>query len=320
MVLASVAFFACAQPWSFAWFALWRFAAGLSGGVVMVLAAPTVLPFVPEKRQGLAGGLILTGVALGIALSGTLVPLTLSWGLAETWIILGGLAAVLTAASWNGWPAAAAAASPMRSAALRPPASTALKSLYLEYGLNAFGLVPHMVFWVIFIAQGLGRGLDVGAFHWVLFGIGAVLGPVTAGYLADRVGFLVALRWGYVLQAVFVGALVFTDHMVVLVLSSLIMGAFVPVCVTLVLGRVREVIPMTRTANPPPGAGPPSPFPWARQGAHMVCAICSTCATITACYSPWAAGCWCWLSGLIFCWGGKSRGLGPPVPGPRPRR
>jgi predicted MFS family arabinose efflux permease len=243
MVLASVAFFACAQPWSFAWFSLWRFAAGLSGAVVMVLAAPTILPFVPEKRQGLAGGLILTGVGLGIVLSGTLVPLTLSWGLAETWMILGGLAAVLTAVSWNGWPAAAAAASPETRAASRPPTSTALKSLYLEYGLNAFGLVPHMVFWVIFIAQGLGRGLEVGAFHWVLFGIGAVLGPVTAGYLADRAGLLVALRWGYVLQAVFVGALVFTDHMAVMVLSSLIMGAFVPVCVTLVLGRMRELIP-----------------------------------------------------------------------------
>lgn len=239
MVLACVSFFACALPWPFAWFLLWRFAAGLSGGVIMVLAAPTVLPFVPANRQGLAGGLILTGVALGIALSGTLVPLTLSWGLTETWLILGLLAVVLTAVAWNGWPSSP----PAKAATSRPRAGPALKSLYLEYSLNAFGLVPHMVFWVIFIAHGLGRGLDVGAFHWVLFGIGAVLGPVPAGYLADRVGALVALRWGYVLQAVSVGALVFTDHAAVLILSSLIVGAFVPVCVTLVLGRMRELIP-----------------------------------------------------------------------------
>ncbi|MBT3535641.1 MAG: YbfB/YjiJ family MFS transporter, partial [Rhodospirillaceae bacterium] len=239
MLLASAAFFACAQPWSFAWFFLWRLAAGISGGVLMVLAAPTVLPRIPRHRQGLAGGLILTGVALGIALSGTLVPFTLGWGVRETWLILGGLAVVLTALSWNGWPTVAPVKSDMR----QPGPVLALKSLYLEYGLNAVGLVSHMVFWVIFIAQGLGLGLAVGAFHWVLFGIGAVLGPVTAGYLADRLGFLATLRAGYLLQAAAAGILVFTDHMAVLVISSLIMGAFVPVCTTLVLGRLRELIP-----------------------------------------------------------------------------
>ncbi len=125
----------------------------------------------------------------------------------------------------------------------RPPSHPALKSLYLEYGLNAFGLVPHMVFWVIFIARGLDLGLAVGALHWVLFGIGALLGPVTAGYLADRFGFLAVLRWGYLIQAGFVGIMAYSDQLWTIVLSSLIMGAFVPVCTTLVLGRLRELIP-----------------------------------------------------------------------------
>lgn len=246
MVLATIAFFACAQAWPFAWFFVWRFTAGLSGGVLMVLAAPTVLPFVPAHRQGLAGGLIFTGVALGIALSGTLVPVTLELGLMETWIALGALAILLTAVSWNGWPAAATSQPAAKAARTAP--SPALKSLYLEYGLNAVGLVPHMVFLVVFIAQGLGQGLTVGSLYWVLFGIGAVVGPVTVGYLADRVGFLAALRIGYVLQAVFAGAWFFTDHWTVLVLSSLVMGAFVPGCVTLVLGRLREL------TAPDPGA------------------------------------------------------------------
>ena len=238
MALASVAFFACSQPWPFAWFAVWRCLAGISGGVLMVLAAPTVLPNVPPHRQGLAGGVILTGVALGIALSGTLIPVTLTWGVAETWITLGVLSVILTAVAWSGWPDAAD-----RSRSRRPRTSTALRSLYLEYGLNAVGLVPHMVFWVVFIAQGLDKGIAVGSLHWVVFSIGAVLGPVTVGYLADRTGFLVALRWGFVVQAVFTGLVVLTDHTAVLFLSSLVMGAFVPVSVTLVLGRMRELIP-----------------------------------------------------------------------------
>ena len=240
MVLASIAFFACAQPWSFGWFFIWRFAAGLTGGILMVLAAPTVLPLVPAHRLGLAGGVIFTGVGLGIALSGTLVPVTLEWGLMETWVCLGLLAMLLTAASWNSWPVPAT--NDKATKASRPVASLALNSLYLEYGLNAVGLVPHMVFLVIFVAHGLDQGLTVGAFYWVLFGLGAMSGPIMMGYLADRVGFLGALRLGYGLQAIFIGALIFTDHAVALALSSLVMGAFVPGSTTLVLGRLRELL------------------------------------------------------------------------------
>ena len=96
MLLASAAFFACAAPLPFAWFFAWRFAAGVAGGALMVLAAPTVLAHVPPARRGLAGGAIFTGVGLGIAASGTLVPLLLRAGLSATWCGLGALALVLT--------------------------------------------------------------------------------------------------------------------------------------------------------------------------------------------------------------------------------
>ncbi|MGA7779141.1 MAG: YbfB/YjiJ family MFS transporter, partial [Paraburkholderia sp.] len=46
MLLATIAFVACAFPVSFLWFFLWRFASGVSGGALMVLAAPTILAHV----------------------------------------------------------------------------------------------------------------------------------------------------------------------------------------------------------------------------------------------------------------------------------
>ena len=105
MCLATLAFFACAQPVSFLWFFAWRSLAGVSGGMLMVLAAPTVLPHVQPSRRGLAGGVIFMGVGIGIAASGTLVPLLLREGLGETWVGLGLLSLVLTIVAWRGWPA-----------------------------------------------------------------------------------------------------------------------------------------------------------------------------------------------------------------------
>src|SRR4029078_312344 len=68
---ASHGFFACAWPVNFAWFFAWRFASGLSGGALMVLAAPTVLAHIPAARRGLARGALFIVVCLGVEGAGT---------------------------------------------------------------------------------------------------------------------------------------------------------------------------------------------------------------------------------------------------------
>ncbi len=242
MVLATVSLFACASPVAFAWFFLWRLSSGLAGGVLMVLAAPTVLPQVAPARQGLAAGIVFTGVGLGIAASGTLVPWLLRFGLPETWVGLGAVALALTLVTWRAWPEATQAAAPEASGPRSRARSTlALKGLYLEYALCAAGLVPHMVFLVDFVVRGLGRAHDLASGYWVLFGIGAMLGPVLAGRLGDRIGFRTALRLAYVIQAVGTGWLALSSQTAALAISSLVMGAFVPGIVALVLGRAGEL-------------------------------------------------------------------------------
>ncbi|NIF62797.1 YbfB/YjiJ family MFS transporter, partial [Burkholderia sp. Cy-647] len=83
MLLATLAFVACAWPLSFSWFFAWRFLAGIAGGALMVLAAPTVLAHVPASRRGLAGGVIFMGVGVGVVASGTVVPLLLQRSLQD---------------------------------------------------------------------------------------------------------------------------------------------------------------------------------------------------------------------------------------------
>ncbi|MFK3797717.1 YbfB/YjiJ family MFS transporter [Pseudomonas sp. NPDC088444] len=241
MLLASVAFLACAFPVSYLWFFVWRLLSGISGGALMVLAAPAVLAHVAPSKKGLAGGVIFMGVGVGIAASGTLVPLLLQQGLTQTWLGLGVISLLFTALAWKGWPLQEV--EPTKSG--QPPRqtkNTTLKALYIEYALNAAGWVPHMIFLVAFIAHGLNEGLEVGAHYWVLFGIGATWGPLLAGVLADRVGFALALRLSFILEGGCVCIPALSASAPWLIASSMVVGAFVTGTVPLVLGRVQELL------------------------------------------------------------------------------
>ena len=66
---------------------------------------------------------------------------------------------------------------------------------------------------------------------------------VTASYHLDRIGFRTALRLPLVIQALCVALPLFTVSAVGLAVSSFVVGAFVPGCVAITLGRTRELIP-----------------------------------------------------------------------------
>jgi len=248
MLLGAVSFLACAIPLSFAWYVAWRLASGLAGGALMVLAATTVLPHVPAARRGVASGVIFAGIGIGVLAAAVLVPAMLAFGLAEAWLALGALSLALTALAWPAWPGGPA----RRRAAVPAPARAgpaagrsggrAVAALVVAYGLNAAGLVPHMVFLVDYVARGLGHGIAAGAQFWMLFGVGAVIGPPLAGWVADRIGFAAALRAGYVVQAAAVALPVLTNSTAALVVSAVVAGAFTPGVVPLVLGRLRELV------------------------------------------------------------------------------
>jgi predicted MFS family arabinose efflux permease len=242
MVAVTLAFFACGFPLSVAWFFGWRLLSGVAGGAIMVLVAATVLPHVPAARRGLASGAIFLGIGLGIAGSGTLVPPLLRLGLQQTWFGLGLLALVLTAASWLAWPhGTQQEPAPPAHAPLPTPAGVYL--LFAQYAFMAAGLVPAMVFLVDYVARGLGDGPQVGAMIWVMYGLGSIIGPVTYGYLADKLGARASIRLVLVVQALAVGLLPFAGSFTALALLAVILGSFPPGIVPLALARVHELLP-----------------------------------------------------------------------------
>ncbi len=235
MVLATGSLLACAHRGGFAWFLPWRLLSGFAGAGLVVLAAPSVLPLLPEKHRGFAGGVIFLGVGIGVVLSGTVMPLLLQIGVAWAWLGLALAAFGLSAFAWLNLPPDP----PLQTGAVaeRSPTSTALWALYAAYGLGAVGQVPALLFMADFVARGLGDGVAAGSRMWAVFGLGALAGPLGAGSLADAIGFVATLRSLFISQILALASLVLWPSLPVVAGANFLLGAGVPALVVLVLGR-----------------------------------------------------------------------------------
>lgn len=216
---------ACAWPLGFAWYAGWRFLAGVTGGVLMVLAVPVVLAVTPPRRRGRAAGMVITGIGVGITASGVIIPALAPGGPRIVWLALAATAATLTAYIWFAIPREridlAATAPPARRI---PPA---VWPLLAAYGCDAVGFIPHTVFWIDFIARALGHGLSMGGTHWIVFGGGVVIGPLLCGFFADRFGLGLAFLLSLLVKAAAVGLPLVSTHPVALFTSSVVVGMLV---------------------------------------------------------------------------------------------
>lgn len=241
-LLASISFLACAFPLSESWFFAWRLLSGVAGGAIMVLVSGVVLRRVPNGKKGLASGAIFLGIGLGVAISGTLVPLMLEVSLRATWLSLGALSLVLTALSWPAWPDHDHTR--VRSAgALKSAMPRGLQVLLVQYALAALGLVPEMLFLVDYVSRSLGHGTALGSAAWVAYGVGAMAGPVLYGMAADRWGARGSIRVVLALQMLAVVGLALTDKVAGLMALALVIGSFPAGVVPLGLSRMHALVP-----------------------------------------------------------------------------
>ena len=227
MLLCALSFFSCGwQGGGLPWFLFWRTVAGACGAILMVQAPVLILPRTPVARRGRVGGVIFSGVGLGIVASATVVPSLMEYGLALTWLILGAICLLLTVLTWNRWQAAPAPSLPARPARSRLPAPVVL--LVAAYALNAVGYLPHTLFWADYITRELQRPLAQAGFFWACFGAGAACGPYLAGALADRIGLSTTLFIAFALKAIGVALPLVANGTPALLVSSVLVGFFSP--------------------------------------------------------------------------------------------
>lgn len=261
MLVCSLSFFAGAfEGAGMAWHYLWRTLAGFCGALLMVLPAPMVLPLHQPEIRGRASGVVFSGIGLGAVLSGLLVPLLVAgigfsfivgdahWpafemrGVVGAWLGMGSICLALTLFAWRKWPddeLAPARSLPMHS----PPAPTAptapttqippahaqaIQLIGAAHALNAIGYLAHTLFWVDYIVRELGMPLATGGFLWSIFGLGAAVGPLLTGALADAFGLKRCLIVAFVLKALSAALPLLSDNLPTLFASSLLMGILTP--------------------------------------------------------------------------------------------
>lgn len=229
MLLCALSLLACGwRNGGLAWFLFWRTVAGICGAVLMVQAPVLILPHTPAERRGRAGGVIFSGVGVGIVVAATIVPNLASRDLTLTWSALGAVCALLTVLTWRCWPDAAVAAPAPAPVPGRPRLPVPVMLLCLAYTLNAIGYLPHTLFWADYIGRELQRPLAMAGFLWACFGAGAACGPYLTGLVADRFGLPRTLAVAFGLKAFGVALPLLAQDTAALLVSSLLVGFFSP--------------------------------------------------------------------------------------------
>jgi MFS family permease len=264
MLLTALSFYASAfAGWPLWWYYGWRFLAGACGAVLMVLPAPAVLPRHDAHVRARASAVVFSGVGLGAALSGLLVPalvggvgLTLVYGpssiplvfsgVTGAWLGLGTLCLALTVASWNRWTVdagATAAGTARATAAAAPPVhTTAVRLIVAAHALNALGYLAHTMFLVDYVVHEVGASLAAGGFYWSMFGVGAAVGPLITGPLADRYGTKRCLAVGFAAKSLAAILPVLSSRPSMLLISALLMGVCTPGLLALVSAYTLEIV------------------------------------------------------------------------------
>lgn len=242
LILSCGALTASAAPWGYLWLMAWRGLLGMTVAVMMILAIATVTAGAPPGRLGQAAGIAFTGVGLGIFVAAAALPLLLAQGVFWAWCGVAAIGAAGLALGLWGWggPAGPAEAAPKPPPRATRPSRDAIR-LVLAQGLFSVGLVPPSIYWVDYLVRGLGWSMADGGQQWVLFGAGAVVGTLAWGWLADRIGFAIALPSVFASLAIGLALPVLVPGPISVVMSSLVVGAQ-PGLSAVIAGRAQQAM------------------------------------------------------------------------------
>ncbi|CAG7619467.1 hypothetical protein PAESOLCIP111_02215 [Paenibacillus solanacearum] len=256
-------------------YALWlllRFVSGVTSGLIFVLASSVALDaFATAKRPGWSG-LLYSGVGIGIAVSGIVVPILAErYGWQGAWIGLGIFALGIGCFSWlwledkvsspertttcetnefsNAFEAKAQANAASRTldetAARETEGAKArrlLPWLLASYGCEGLGYIISGTFLVAIVKEIPSFGA-LGALSWVLVGTAAIPSSVMWAKIAGKTGNVTALYLAFLAQIIGVVLPVFMFNAAGALLGAVLFGATFMGITTLSVSEARNLLP-----------------------------------------------------------------------------
>lgn len=248
-IAVALSFAACSIAQPMAVFFVWRLVSGIAGAALMVLGPSMAMAATPQPRRAALGPMMFSGIGVGALLSATLVPSLAQHSLSAVWL---GLGAICVLALGLGWRSASALPAPapitvVPGATPSPAPAATLWTLpvvlvFLAYTTDAFGFVPHTVFWVDYLARELQLGTAYGATQWAFFGLGAVVGPLCVGFCAARWGWWRTTTCAYVLKMLAIGLPLLWASLAGHALSGFVVGALSPGMAAITSGYLMQLI------------------------------------------------------------------------------
>ena len=219
------------------WWSLMRLSGGVASAVLFIIISAEVGETLTRSGHGHWSGVLYSGIGLGIALSGILVPFFDTLGAWDTtWIGMGGVA--LAAAAVGGVLGrchinvkTSAPAGVQTKARLRP-----VWMLGAAYFLEGLGYIVTATFIVAIVATtpGLER---FASYTWVAVGLAAVPSTIVWPLLARRFGVRAALLAAYFIQAAGIGVSAYSTSLAGVMFAAVSFGGTFLGIVALVLSE-----------------------------------------------------------------------------------
>ncbi len=232
----------------FVWMLL-RFIAGVTGGLIFVLTSSIIMDYLAQVILTKWSGYLFSGIGLGIAISGLLVPyLELSYTWKGAWLGLGILSLAffcITVVTWRNLTIQDGA---------KQVSSTSDKMtvgfmpwLIASYGLEGLGYIITGTF-LVDIIHNIPALSSYSTYSWVVVGLAAVPSAPVWIMLLSKYSPVTILSVAYVMQVVGIILPVFSQTVASVLVSAFLFGMTFVGIVTMTTSYARQVFPSQSNA------------------------------------------------------------------------
>lgn len=228
-------------------FTVWlvlRLIAGITGGLIFVLTSSVIMDYLAHHALAKWSGYLFSGIGLGIALSGLIVPFLAERVLwTGAWIGLGILSAIFVVCIHILWR-------PVEVPELKKIEKTAdtrvvkgfMLWLIVAYGFEGLGYIITGTF-LVDIIHHIPALMDYAGYSWVVVGLAAVPSAPIWTVLLEKTSAITLLVSAYSLQIIGILLPVFSQTVSSVLLSSFLYGLTFVGIVTLTTAYARKRYP-----------------------------------------------------------------------------